>query len=50
VLPFRRFVKRFKPLLKLIVVRPAEILYLVFEDTRDIASSPVHDITMGLEK
>jgi hypothetical protein len=31
-------------------VRPAQILYLVFENARDIASSPVHDVTMGLEK
>ena len=50
VLPLRRFVKRFEPLQKLLVVRPAQILYLVFENARDIASSPVHDVTMGLEK
>lgn len=48
MLPLGRVVKRFQPLLKLLVVPPAQILHLVLENARDITSSPVHDIAMGL--
>mmetsp|Transcript_26949 Transcript_26949/g.45915 ORF Transcript_26949/g.45915 Transcript_26949/m.45915 type:complete len:224 (+) Transcript_26949:148-819(+) len=47
MLPVCCLIKRLQSLLKLLVMLSAQLLCLVFEDTRNIPASPVHDIAMG---